>query len=258
LPIFCLSPIFFNISEVVLFPILNEKALRLNPGIPAPAVAEAVARLTNLRWAMSPVLANKEVYELLRDGIPVEFQDPQGLTKKDRVKIIDFNRPHQNDFLAVSQPWIKGERYFRRPDLLLYINGLPLVFIELKNSNVALQNAYKDNLLVYKKDIPLLFQYNAVCILSNAIETRVGSCTAQWEHFFNWLRPADEKEKIHRLQIRQEGTSLERAIFGLCPKEKLLDYLENFILFHKDSVKLIAQNHQFIGVNKAVTSFKER
>jgi len=247
-----------DFSEVVFFPILNEKATLLNPGIPVAAIDEAVARLTNRRWAMSPVLANKEVYELLRDGIPVQYRDPRGRTKKDRVKIIDFNHPHQNDFLAVTQLWIKGDRYYRRPDLLLYINGLPLVFIELKNSNVALKNAYEDNLVAYKKDIPLLFQYNAVCILSNGIETRVGSCTAQWEHFFNWLRPENEKEKIHRLQIRQEGTSLERAIFGLCPQEKLLDYLENFILYHKESVKLIAQNHQFIGVNKAVAAFKDR
>ena len=185
-------------SEVVFFDILKTKAKEFNRGVPDRVLDEAIARLTRRRYAMNPVLANKEVYNLIRDGIPVEYENANGKTDHVRLTIIDFNHPHENDFLAVSQLWIRGERYYRRPDIILYINGLPLVFIELKNSNVKLKNAHEDNLANYKADIPLFFQYNALCILSNAIETRVGSFTAGWGHFFNWLRVDDEKEKIER------------------------------------------------------------
>ena len=172
--------------------------------------------------------------------------------------MIDVAHPAENDFCAVTQIWIKGDRYPRRPDILIYVNGLPLVFIELKNSNVKVRTAYDDNLTNYKHDIPLLFQYNAFCVLTNALETKVGSFTAGYEFFFNWLRADDETEKIDRKTIENEGASLERLIHGIFPKERLLDYIENFILFHKESVKIIAQNHQFIGVNKAIESFKSR
>ncbi len=132
------------------------------------------------------------------------------------------------------------------------------MFIELKNSNVKLKTAFDDNLTNYKQDIPQLFLTNAFCMLSNAIETKVGSITAGWEHFFNWLRVEDEKEKVDRDAIRREGTSLERAVAGLCAPLRLLDYVENFVLYHKDTQKIIAQNHQFIGVNNAYRAFLQR
>lgn len=245
-------------QEVVLSDILKKYAIKLNPGIPKPVIDEALSRLTSHRYAMSPLLANKEVYGFVREGIPVQYEDSKGKTEHGIVKVIDFANPSENDFLAVTQIWIKGDRYPRRPDVLIYINGLPLVFIELKNSNVKVQNAYEDNLLNYKQDIPLLFQYNALCVLSNAIETKVGSFTAGWEFFFNWLRPDDETEKIDRREIKEKGTSLERLIKGLFQKDRFLDYIENFILYYKENAKIIAQNHQFIGVNKAVESFRER
>jgi type I restriction enzyme, R subunit len=245
-------------SEVVLFDILRERVRTLNPKVPESAIDDAIARLTSRRYAMSQVLANKEVHNLIRDGVPVDYENKKGKKEQTRIKIIDFNKPTTNDFLAVTQLWIKGERYFRRPDVLLYVNGIPLVFIELKNSNIALKNAYDDNLTNYRRDIPLLFQYNAVCILSNAIETKVGSLTAGWEHFFRWLRIDDEREKVDRNDLKKKGTSVERAIEGLCAKERLLDYLENFILYYQDTTKIIAQNHQFLGVNKAIASFETR
>jgi len=245
-------------QEVIFFDILKEYAVRINPCIPEAAIDDAISQLTARRYAMSPILANKEVYGLIRDGIPVEYQNEEGRTEHGRVQVIDFSNTAANDFLAVTQLWIKGERYPRRPDIIIYINGLPLVFIELKNSNIKVKNAYDDNLTNYRKDIPLLFQYNALCILSNAIDTKVGSFTAGWEYFFNWLRVDDETEKIDRKEIERAGTSLERLVMSLLPKERLLDYIENFILFHKDTTKIITQNHQFIGVNKAIASFRER
>ncbi len=247
--------------EVILHDRLKAAALRLNPGIPEAAIDEALTRLTDRRQAMSLVAANREFDRLLRDGIPVDFEDAAGKQQQERVQVIDFDHPEDrqcNHCLAVSQLWVKGEHGFRRPDVLLYVNGLPLVFIELKNSNVKLKAAFDDNLTRYKEEIPQLFLANAFCILSNGIETRVGSLTAAWEHFFNWLRVDDEKEKIDRDAIAAQATSLERVVAGLCAPARLLDYLESFVVFHKEREKIIAQNHQFIGVNNAFAAFRRR
>src|ERR1035441_8249321 len=243
--------------DVVLVDRVKEAAIRLNPDIPAKAIDDALEKLLDRRQAMSLVAANQDVYNLLRDGIPVEFDDAQGKKQQDRVRLIDFrpNGADNNRYLAVTQLWIKGAVVSRRPDVWLYVNGLPLVFIELKNSNVKLKAAFTDNLTNYKREIPQLFLTNAFCVLSNAIETKVGSITAEWEHFFNWLRPDDEKEKIDREEIEQKGTSLEGVISGLFPRQRLLDYVENFILYYKDKEKIIAQNHQFLGVNRAYEKF---
>ncbi|MEM6714839.1 MAG: type I restriction endonuclease subunit R [Cyanobacteria bacterium P01_C01_bin.147] len=247
--------------EVILRDRLKAAALRLNPDIPETAIDTAVDVLTQPRSAMSTVAANYELDSLIRNGIQIEYENDQGRTVPGRVRVIDFNDPSPtgpNEFLAVSQLWIRGETGFRRPDILLYINGLPLVFIELKNSNVSVKNAFDENLKHYKRDIPQLFHPNAVCILSNALETKVGSFTASWDYFFNWLRVEDEKEKINREQIKESGTSLERSIAGLCAPAKLLDYVENFVLFYNQDQKVIAQNHQFIGVNRAMVSVQDR
>ncbi|MFA6505428.1 MAG: type I restriction endonuclease subunit R [Treponemataceae bacterium] len=247
-----------NKTEVVFAETLRERAEKLNPQLPKKAVAEALEILTSRRAALTPLAANREVYDLIRDGIPVEYDDEAGRKQKGSVAVIDFDHPENNDFLAVTQLWIRGERLFRRPDLLIYVNGLPLVFFELKDANVAVKNAYDDNLTNYRSDIPLLFNYNAFCVLSNAAETKLGSFNAPWDFFFSWLRPDDEKEKIDRDKIAESGVSLERLLRGLCPKARLLDYIENFILFYGERAKIVAQNHQFLGVDSAIESFRER
>lgn len=251
--------------DVILFDRLKEAAIALNPEVPESAIDLALAEVGDRRQAMSTVAANRELDGLIRDGVRVEFKDAEGRNRKERVQLIDFTHPvsPHNRFLAVTQLWIQStgaaaKAAFRRPDILLYVNGLPLVFVELKNSNVKLRAAYDDNLTHYRSDIPQLFLLNAFCVLSNGIETRIGSMTAEWEHFFHWLRPDDEKEKIKREQIRDKGTSAERFLTGLCPKERLLDYVENFVLYYKDTQKIIAQNHQFIGVNKGFEKFLHR
>lgn len=244
-------------EDVVFNDILKKSLINLNPDISEKILNEALEQLLAHRSIMSPILANKEIYHLIRDGIAIEYDNALG--KKDRVliKVIDFKTPEKNDFCVVNQLWIKGKSS-RRPDIIIYINGLPLVFIELKNSTIKVQNAYDDNLITYKDHIPLLFNYNVFCVLSNAVETKVGSFTSGYEHFFTWLRADDETEKIDRKAIQNEGTSLEALIHGVFPKARLLDYIENFILFYKGNFKIIAQNHQFIGVNKAIESFKDR
>jgi len=248
-----------NKKEVVFRDRLKRAGIRLNPNIPEESIDFAVAHLTDRRPAMSLIAANREIDSLIRDGVPVEFENAEGKNQQRRVKFIDFTpKSTNNEFLAVSQLWIKGERKYRRPDVLLYVNGIPLVFIELKNSNVKLKTAYQDNLTNYKADIPQLFLMNAFCVLSNAIESKVGSLTAAWEHFFNWLRVDDEKEKIVRDKIKAEATSLERLVDGLFAPERLLDYVENFLIYHKETQKIVAQNHQFIGVNNSFERFKDR
>ncbi len=251
--------------DVLLPQQLKAAAVRLNPHIPESVVDAALAQLADRRQAMSLIAANREVDGLLRDGIPVAYDDAHGQKQHERLRLIDFgpDGAKTNAFLAVSQLWIKctgtaAHADYRRPDVLLYVNGIPLVFMELKNSNIKLKTAYSDNLTNYKHDIPQLFITNAFCVLSNAVETRLGSITGQWEHFFGWLRVNDEKEKVNRQQITQAGTSLERLVEGLLPATRLLDYVENFVLFHRETNKILAQNHQFIGVNHALSQFEAR
>ncbi len=246
--------------DVILVDRVRVAILRLNE-VPSVAVEDAIEQLTARRASLSMVAANREVSALIRDGAPVEYDDAAGRKQHTRVRFIDFDAPEQNTFLAVTQLWIKGlgpAGRFRRPDILLYVNGIPLVFIELKNSNVNVRDAYDKNLTDYKNDIPQLFHANVFCVLSNALETRVGSMTATWEYFFNWLRVDDEKEILDRKKIKADTDSLPRVIDGLLAPGRLLDYVENFTLFYNESQKIIAQNHQFIGVNNAYERFERR
>lgn len=245
-------------AEVVFHDRLRAAALRLNPTLPSTVIDEALATLTDPRIVLSLIAANREIDGLLRDGIPVEYGNAMGRKEHGRVRVIDFAGTAQNEFLVVTQLWIKGDVHWRRPDALLYVNGLPLVLVELKNSNIALRTAYDKNLIDYKKDIPRLFQFNAFILLSNAVETKVGSLTASWDFFFSWLRPDDERERVERKQVEAQRLSLERAAAGLCRLDRLLDDIENFVLFSLDTQKIIAQNHQFIGVNRTLEALTHR
>lgn len=246
-------------KEVLLRDRLKAAAIKLNPQIPEKAIDAALEKFSDRRVALSLIAANEEVYDLIKNGVPVEYDDEQGKHQEGRVYLIKYEKPTENSYLLVRQLWVQGpEGNWRRPDVMLYVNGIPLVFIELKNSNIKLKNAFDDNLTTYLKEIPQLFHYNAFCMLTNAVETRLGSITAEWEHYFHWLRVADEKEPIDRKTIRETGTSLERVVTGLLSKPLLLDYVENFILYFSHKSKIIAQNHQFLGVNRAYDKFQRR
>lgn len=247
-------------NEVVIKPLLKSQLIKLNPSLPDPVIDAAVEELSRTRLDKSDFAANKEVYGLIKNGVPLKTTNAQGREEDVTVKVIEFNDETgtANDYLVVSQLWVQGSVIRRRPDLIVYINGLPLIFIELKNSNVALRNAYEDNLTNYRKDIPLLFHYNAVCILSNGIETKVGTFNSGYGHFFNWLRPENEKQVPDKQKIKEDGISLNYAVLGVCHKQRLLDYIENFILYYKDHAKIAAKNHQFLGVNNAIDSFANR
>lgn len=244
-------------KQVVLPSVLLESLVRLNPDIPRETVSQAAEELCRTTNTADLMLTNYNNYQKLRNGIKVEFEK-DGRKTPGTLRIIDFNEPENNSFIVASQMWIRGLVYWRRPDLIIFVNGLPLVFIELKNSNINVKNAYDKNLKDYIKDIPFLFNHNQICVLSNGMETRLGSFAAGYEHFFEWLKTDDERENPDRKSIRADGVSLEYFIRGLCRKESLLDYIENFILYDRRRSKIIAKNHQYMGVNNAYRAFLRR
>lgn len=246
-----------NKKQVVLLDILLKQLQIINPKIPFEILESVAKSLVPSRAIAELMAVNYENYNKIRNKIEVEYQK-NGKKETDYVKLIDFNTITNNDFTVCSQMWIKGETYYRRPDLIIFINGLPIVFIELKNSDIKVKNAYDKNLTDYLRDIPQLFYFNQVCMLSNGLETRLGSFMADYEHFFEWLKLDSEKEKPDRKQIKADGVSLLYLANGLLKKETLLDYIENFILFESKRIKLIAKNHQFLGVNSAIEAFKNR
>jgi type I restriction enzyme R subunit len=238
-------------SEVVLVNQLRSALHRLNPDLTSEALNLAVEALTQDRSAMSPAKANQEVYHLLKDGVKVStrIDDTEHV---ETVRIIDWDHPENNEYFLAQQLWISGEIYNRRADLVGYVNGLPLVFLELKASHKRLENAFNNNLRDYKNSIPQLFWYNSFIILSNGSKSRIGSITSQWEHFSEWKKINKEGE---------EGiVSLETMIRGTCEPTRLLDLVENFILFQEATGglnKIFAKNHQYLGVNKALEAVQK-
>lgn len=241
-----------NKKEVVLKRIFFEKLKEFNPRLPEQAYIQAYEKLNEESSTKSLAEINHEKYQLLREGVPVDFINEKGEQIKNKtLKVFDFDNPENNNFLAVRQLWIQGKsNRERRPDIIGFVNGIPLLFIELKAAHRKLENAYNDNFTDYKDVIPKLFYYNAFVILSNGIESRIGSITGKYEHFHEWKRITEEDEGI---------VALDRIIVGVCEKRRFLDLFENFILFDTstgETVKLIARNHQFIGVNKAIENIK--
>jgi len=239
--------------EVVLQPRLRAALERLNPGQPPEAISAAIEELSRNRSAMGLVGANREVYRLLKDGVLVSVPDlERGGLSKVRLRVVDWDRPADNDWLAVNQFTIKGDLYGCVPDLVGFVNGLPLVVIEFKKPGVSARVAFDDNLSHYKDAIPQLFWSNAFLIASNGTASRIGSLSADWERFFEWKRIANEDEP--------RRVSLEVLLRGTCQPQRLLDYVENFTLFSDSKsglVKIIAQNHQVIGVNNAIAATLE-
>lgn len=200
---------------------------------------------------------NYSLYQKIRNGIKVPIRK-NGKEDFDIVKLIDFDAILLNDFHCVNQMWIKGHYRYRRPDVLLFVNGLPVVFIELKNSTVKIEEAYNKNLTSYRQDIPNIFAFNQICVLSNGLQTKIGAWGSKFEFFFEWLRVDDEKEKLNREQIEEHGLSVTNLIDGLFRKKRLLDYIENFVFFDNKRVKIIAKNHQYLGVNNLMECVKNR
>ncbi len=243
-----------NKKEVVLKKIFFEKIKSFNPNLPEQAYHQAYEKLIEESITKSLDEINYEKHLLLRNGIPVDFINAKGEQVKNKIlQVFDFDKPENNNFLAVQQLWIEGKSgRQRRPDIIGFVNGIPLLFIELKAAHRKLENAYSDNFTDYKDVIPKLFYYNAFVLLSNGIESRIGSVTGKYQHFHEWKRITEEDEGI---------VALDRIIVGVCEKKRFLDLFENFILFDNSLgkvVKLIARNHQFIGVNKAIENIQHK
>jgi len=234
-----------NRGDVLLQSRLHSALVKLNPKAPKLAIDEAILALRRDRSAMSAIAANEDLYALLKEGY--KYVAPEENEDDVTVKIIDWQNPANNDFLLCSQMSITGEIETRRPDLLGFVNGLPLLFVELKASHRQLIHAFKDNLKDYRNTIPQLFWFNQLILLSNGMQSKVGTVSSQWEHFADWKKIASDKEK-------RQPVSLEVLIRGLCDKSRLLDMIENYVLYvkAKHTVKIAAKYHQFYGVNEAL------
>ncbi len=227
---------------------------KLNPDLPSDAIELALEELRRDLSALIPVSANREVLEAIRDGVKVKFRDPDhGGDRVETVRVIDWRDVEANDFVLASQVWFKGELHERRADLVGYVNGLPLLFVELKAGHRTAQDGYDQNLRDYRDTIPHVFDATAIVMVSNGLDTRIGpSPHAPWDDAFKeWKRIDDETS---------EGVvSLDVTLRSACAPAKLLDLVENFLVFEETRnglVKKVAQNHQFIGVNKAVEAVR--
>lgn len=240
-------------GEAVLVERLKAALGKLNCKLPPEAIQTAIDELTRDRSAMSLEAANREVYRLLKEGITVSVPDREhGGQRTERLRVVDWEHPENNDFLLVSQFSVTGALYTCRPDLVGFVNGLPWVVIEFKKPGVPARAAFDENLTHYKQQIPALFWSNALLIASNGTDSRVGSLTADWGRWVEWKRIEREDEP--------RRVSLEVMLRGTCDRTRLLDLVENFTLFseHKAGlVKIIGQNHQFLGVNNAIASMLE-
>jgi type I restriction enzyme R subunit len=239
-------------KEILLVRYFRDALKKLNPWITDTQVLEA-QELIEKRLSTSSILQiNEEKYFLIRDGIPVTVKRPDGRTETKIAAVIDFQNPDNNYFLAVKELKIHGDLYRRRTDIVGFVNGLPLLFVELKKTTVDVHNAYDDNYTDYLDTIPHLFYYNAFLMISNGLEAKVGTLGSKYEFFHEWKR-LDEKE--------QGSVALETMLRGICKKENFLDLLENFILFDHSggrTAKILARNHQYLGVNEAVKAYGAR
>ena len=239
-------------KEILLVRYFRAALKKLNPWISDEQILEAQGVLERRLSTSSPIQINEEKYFLIRDGIPVTVKQPDGKTETKRATVIDFQHPENNYFLAIKELKIHGELYRRRTDIVGFVNGLPLLFVELKKTTVDVQNAYDDNYTDYRDTIPHLFYYNAFLMLSNGVEAKVGTLDSKYEFFHEWKR-LDEKE--------QGSVALETMLRGICKKENFLDLFENFILFDHSgghTAKILARNHQYLGVNEAVKAYEAR
>lgn len=238
-------------KEVVLVKYLKPALKELNPNLPEQAYDNAIEKIIENNISKSLIDMNKEKYKMFRDGVKVEFKDKDGKIQEEKLQIFNFKEPSKNHFLAVRELWIQGNLYRRRADIVGFVNGIPLLFIELKNVHKDIKSAYEQNLTDYRDTISEIFNFNAFVLLSNGIEGRVGAATSKYEYFGEWKRLEEDDEG---------SVDFETMLKGMCSKENFMDIFENFILFDESSgklAKIIARNHQFLGVNRAVESFKD-
>jgi type I restriction enzyme R subunit len=239
-------------SEVVLVGRLRAALRLLNPAIPEDAREEALRKVQRVATP-SLVQTNRAFHRMLRDGVPVEYPRPDGTIAGDHVRLVDFGDVRANDWLAVNQFTVIEGQHNRRPDIVVFVNGLPLALIELKNAvdeDATIWSAYAQ-LQTYKAEIPSLLAYNAALVVSDGLQARMGSLTANQEWFKVW-RTIDGEGDAPKTALE-----LEVLVRGVFERERFLDLLHHFIVFEEDPDsgalhKIIAGYHQFHAVNAAV------
>ena len=239
-----------NKSEVILSRYLLQALEKLNPNLPKTAYDQAIEQISQKVADKTLGRINKEKNDLLKNGVPVSFTNDKGELVKKKLKVFNFKEYTDNHFMAVRQLEVVGELYNRRPDVVGFVNGIPLVFFELKAHHTDLRNAYTDNLKDYKDTIPHIFHNNAFVILSNGTDAKVGTVTSPYKFFLDWKRIEEDEEGV---------VSLDTMLRGTCAPHRLMDLFENFLLFDEsrgDVVKLMAKNHQYIGVNKVLENVR--
>ena len=235
-----------NKSEVILKRYLRIALEKFNPSLPEAAYQEAITIIEQKIADKTLARINQEKYQILKDGVTVSFLNNKGELEKKRLLVFDFENVENNHFLAVRQLEVVGELYNRRPDVIGFVNGIPLVFFELKAHHTNLRNAFTQNITDYKDTIPHVFHCNAFVILSNGNDAKVGTITSPYKFYLDWKRISEDEEGI---------VSLDTIVRGTCGKKNLLDVFENFLLFDDSGgevKKIMAKNHQFIGVNKVL------
>jgi type I restriction enzyme R subunit len=239
-----------SFSDVLLLKRLREALARINPHLPDDAVEEALRKVRHID-AVALEENNRRFHKLLRDGVPVDVVEPSGDRRGDIAWLFDFDEPKNNDWLAVSQFTVAIGEFNRRADIVVFVNGLPLAVMELKNptdEQATVEHAYRQ-FQTYKTEIPELFHYNEMLVVSDATEARHGTITSEWERFapWRWIEPGVDPP---------EGTpALEVLVRGMLEKGRLLDLVRNFVVFESDKARLskkMAMYHQFHGVNAAV------
>ena len=239
-------------KEVLLAKRLRAALKKLNPWIGDDQVGEVKKMLEEHLASASPLDINEEKYRLLLHGIKLNYTDADGAPQENVVRFFDFSDPQNNDFLALQEFKVQGATYMRRADIVGFVNGIPLLFVELKKQTVDIYNAYIDNYRDYQETVPQIFYYNAFLIFSNGLDARIGTLGSKYEFFHEWKRLKEEEEG---------RVALEVMLRGICDKKNFIDLFENFILFDHSfstTAKILARNHQFLGVNRAVERYAHR
>jgi type I restriction enzyme R subunit len=237
--------------EVVLTRYLRQTLKEFNPGLPETAYDEAVRQVVDYSQSQSMLSSNFDKYKLFKDGVLVSFQGEHGEIKKERLKIFDFNEATNNHFLAVRELWVQGDLYRRRIDIVGFVNGIPLLFVECKNIHKDLKDAYERNLADYKDTIPHFFHHNAIVMLANGENAKVGTITAGYEHFHEWKRLSESDHGV---------VDMETLLKGVCDKKNFMDIFENFIIYDDSSgkqIKVLAKNQQYLGVNQVIKALND-
>lgn len=239
-------------KEVVLTRYLEKALLRLNPWLTDNQLTEALMKFMAYSATNSIMQINEEKFKIIRDGIEVTDNRPGHENNTIAARLIDFDNPDNNHFLAVKEMKIHGSLYRRRTDIVGFVNGIPLLFVELKGVDVDVENAYNNNYKDYLDTIPQLFHYNAFLMLSNGYKAKIGTLDSKYEFFHEWKRLKEEDAG---------SVELETMLRGVCEKRTFLDLFENFIIYdHSDgrTTKILSRNHQYLGVNRAIEAYRNR